>query len=414
MKYIERIAEAELVRKLESSGAVLIRGSKACGKTEMGRRLSKSVLEVDNETARVRELMDAAPEKLLEGEKPRLIDEWQLEQRLWNLVRREVDRGKKSGQFILAGSANPNDDVRMHSGAGRFTIMNLRPMTLFELGHSSGEVAMESLFSGKEISGRSKHKLDDLTTFAARGGWPSHIGKKLSAAMDANDAYVDLLSETDVPRVAEAKRDPIKVRALLSSLARNVSTMADIETLKVDINLDDGMSKPTIYEYLDALNRLMILDDVPAFNTHVRSTARLRKAAKRYLVDPSLAVSALGLNRDTLVDEIKYFGCLFENLVVRDLRVYAAAIKATPFHYRDASGLEVDSIIQKRNGEFIAIEIKLGNGRIPEAAKNLLAFKEKLANKSKLKGLAIVTGMGDAYTRKDGINVVPIGCLRSA
>ena len=415
MRYKKRITDVELQRKLKASGAVLIRGAKACGKTESAKQLAKSVLNADRD-GQIQALMHTAPQRLLLGETPRLIDEWQAQPKLWDFIRHEIDDRKKNAQFILTGSANPEESVKMHSGAGRFTLVDMRTMSWQELGFSSAKVRMSELFKGRNIDVYDNPTdLEFIIEKIIIGGFPSLMNKKMSQATDLNRAYVELLAEVDMSRVSEVRRDPIKVRSLLRSLARNTATLVDVSTLERDIQDVENISisRPTVYDYLDALNRLMILEDQPAWNTHLRSSYALRKSPKRHFTDVSLAVAALGADQESLLNDLNFSGFLFESLAIHDLRVYAQANDAKVFHFRDASGLEVDAIVQKYNGDWCAFEIKLGTGQIEEAAQSLNKFVS-LLNPQKVKppkSLNIITGTGISYTRNDGINVISLASL---
>ena len=415
MDYRKRISDAELQRKLEASGAVLIRGAKACGKTESAKQFAKSIIQVDRDE-QVQLLFDTAPKRLLMGETPRLIDEWQVIPKLWDLVRHEVDDRKKNAQFILTGSANPEENAKMHSGAGRFTIVDMRTMSWQELGMSTASVKLFDLFKGKPVEIHDKPaELELIVDQIIKGGFPSLMNSTVEQAMEVNRAYVELLAEVDMSRVSQNRRDPMKVRSLLKSLARNTSTLVDNVVLEKDIKSHEssGLSRPTIYDYLDALNRLMILEDQPAWNIHIRSSQTLRHSPKRHFTDVSLAVAALGADQQSLLNDLKFTGFLFESMVVHDLRVYGQANDAKVYHYRDSGGLEVDSIVQKYNGEWCAFEIKLGTGQIEEAAANLLRFASLVNSETgpAPKSLNIITGTGMSYTRKDGINVISIASL---
>jgi len=417
MKYFKRISDIELKRKLKASGALLIRGSKGCGKTESAKQFAKSVINFDtDEEAEL--LMKTAPQLVLLGETPRLIDEWQEHPKIWNYVRHEVDNRRKEGQFILAGSANPEERIKMHSGAGRFTTLNMKTMSWNELGFSTGKVSMKDLFkdSNEKIDVLDEGiSLEFIIEKIVIGGFPGLIGKNLSSAIDLNQSYLDMICEIDMSRVSNIKRDPIKVEKLIRSLARNTATLTNIKTLILDIGKNEKteISRPTIYQYLDALKRLMIVEEQPAWNTHIRSSVALRKTPKRHFCDVSLSVAALDGDEDTLLNDIKFTGFLFESLVIHDLNVYAQANNAKVYYYQDSSGLEVDAIVEKRNGDWIAFEIKLGIGQIEEAAKNLNKFASKI-DKTKVKppkSLNIITGTGMSYTRNDGINVISIGSI---
>ena len=415
MEYIKRISDTELQRKLEASGAVLIRGAKACGKTESAKQLAKSIIHIDRDE-QVQLLFDTAPKRLLMGETPRLIDEWQVIPKLWDLVRHEVDDRKKSGQFILTGSSNPEEDAKMHSGAGRFTIVDMRTMSWQELGISTAKIKLSDLFEGKSIELEdNRSELELIVNQIIKGGFPTLMNSTVNQAMEVNRAYVELLAEVDMSRVSQSRRDPIKIRSLLKSLARNTSTLVDNVVIEKDIKAHEstGLSRPTIYDYLDVLNRLMILEDQPAWNTHIRSSHTLRNSPKRHFTDVSLAVAALGANQQTLLNDLNFTGFLFESMVIHDLRVYGQANDAKVYHYRDSTGLEIDSIVQKYNGDWCAFEIKLGTGQIDDAASNLLRFAS-LINTEKCtppKSLNIITGTGMSYTRKDGVNVISLASL---
>ena len=410
MEYISRVTDKELQRKLNATGAILIRGCKACGKTESANQFAKSILEVDIDE-NVPFLMETAPKLLLEGDTPRLIDEWQEQPKLWNMIRHEVDKRKLPAQFILTGSANPDETVKIHSGAGRFTTLDMRTLSWQELGYSSGKISLKKLLEGENFDACSEHsELEFIIEKIIIGGYPSLIGKNISEANDINRSYINLLAEVDMSRVSNVKRDPMKVRNLLRSLARNTATTFETSALETDIFEKDNFSitRPTIYDYLDALERLMIIENQPAWNTHLRSSAMLRKASKRHLTDVSLAVAALGATQKSLLNDLKFTGFLFESLVIHDLRIYAQANDASVYHYRDSTNLEVDAIVQKYSGEWAAFEVKLGIGQIDEAAENLKKFAS-IIDTSKIatpKTLNIITGTGMSYTRKDGINVI--------
>lgn len=415
MSYVNRIIEDELVEKLSASGAVLIKGPKSCGKTETAKRFSKSFLEMDRDK-QVPVVMATNPHLLLAGDTPRLIDEWQEQPEIWNYVRHEVDDRKAKGQFILTGSANPTDEVKLHSGAGRFTVVQMDTMTWQELGYSTGIVKMSDLLLGSfpdfSDAGVSLEFIIDKMVI---GGWPTLLNERPENALRMNRGYVDLLCEVDMSRVSDVKRNPIKVRNLLRAIARNTATLVDNRTLEQDVKTSerDELSRNTISEYLDALSRLMILYEQPAFSPHIRSSASLRKSPKRHLCDTSLAVAALGLDGEALIKDLKFSGCLFESLATHELNVYAKANDATLFNYLDSYGLEIDAIVQKRNGDYAAFEIKLGVGYIDVAAQNLKNFAANI-NTTKMdlpKSLNIITGTGMTYRRPDGINVISLSAL---
>lgn len=415
MKYLNRISDSELQRKLESAGALLIRGPKACGKTESAKQFAHSILAVDQDE-QVPLLMETAPQRLLLGETPRLIDEWQEQPKIWNYVRHEIDNRKQTAQFILTGSANPDETVKMHSGAGRFTVLDMRTMSWQELGFSSGKASLKNIFEGKKVDIQDEPtELEFIVERIITGGFPALIGKNIEQAYDLNRAYIDLLAEVDMSRVSNTRRNPAKVRNLLRSLARNTATMVDVTSLEADIQEKEfkNISRPTIYDYLDALEQLMIIENQAAWNTHIRSSSSLRKTPKRHFTDVALAVAALGADKESLLNDLKFTGFLFESLATHELRIYAQANDAKVYHYRDSGGLEVDAIVQKHNGDWCAFEIKLGIGQIEEAAASLNKFVSILDGNSVKppKSLNIITGTGISYTRTDGINVISLASL---
>ena len=415
MAYVKRLIEGELLQKLAASGAVLIKGPKSCGKTETATQYAKSVVQMDGDP-QVPVIMATNPKLLLEGDTPRLIDEWQEQPEIWNYVRHEVDRRKSKGDFILTGSANPQEQVRLHSGAGRFTVVQMGPMTWQELGYSSGSVKLSELLLEKQLEFYEPAlALETIIERLCIGGWPSLINQNYETALNLNRGYIDLLCEVDMSQVSQTKRNPMKVLSLLRSLSRNVSTLVDNKTLERDIKLNEnsGLSINTLSDYLDALTKLMVLIEQPAFNPHIRSSASLRKSPKRHLCDPSLAIAALGLDKNALRRDVKYTGFLFESLAIQNLIVYAQLNDAKVFHYNDSYGKEVDAIVQKRNGDYALFEIKLGVGFIDEAAVSLKKFVANIdtENMALPKSLNIITGTGMSYRRPDGINVISLASL---
>jgi uncharacterized protein len=415
MAYLHRITDTELERKLHAAGAILIRGAKACGKTESARQFSKSMLEVDTDP-QVPLLIETAPSRLLLGNSPRLLDEWQEQPKLWDLVRHEVDKRAMPAQFILTGSANPDEKTKKHSGAGRFTTLDMRTMSWQELGYSTGKISMKALLEGGIVDVHDE--VTDLEFIVEKiiiGGFPGLINKSISQASDINRAYIDLLTDVDMSRVSDIRRDPIKVRNLLRSLARNTATTIETTSIEADIFEKESVtiSRPTIIDYLDTLERLMIIENQPAWNTHLRSSALLRKASKRHFTDVALAVAALGATKKSLLADLKFTGFLFESLAVHELRVYAQANDASVFHYRDSTNLEVDAIVQQYSGEYAAFEIKLGIGQIDAAATNLKKFASLIdtSQTQPPKSLNIITGTGISFTRTDGINVISLASL---
>jgi predicted AAA+ superfamily ATPase len=413
--YRARVVDGELRQRLRTSGAVLVEGPKACGKTETGRQVAASevLLDVD-EGARAAVAVD--PNLVLAGGTPRLIDEWQVEPRIWNHVRRAVDERKEPGQFILAGSAVPADDATRHSGAGRISRLRMRPMSLFESGLSNGSISLRDLLEGgRAKSGDSGVALADLAEAIARGGWPALQELTVEAAMENIADYLDDVCRTDINRVDGVHRDPTRVRRLLRSLARNVATHVAMTTLAADTaeNGDNPLKKHTVGEYLSALHRLFVVEDQPPWEPHLRSRSILRKSPKRHFVDPSLAASALGADPPALLRDLNLLGFLFESLVVRDLRIYSQGGRGQVQQFLDNKGLEVDAIIES-DGRWGAFEVKLGGeAPIEEAAANLLKFAGEVdTNRSgEPSALGVIVAGGYGYAREDGVQVVPITAL---
>jgi predicted AAA+ superfamily ATPase len=414
LEYYKRFADQALAERLKSAGAVLIEGTKGCGKTETAARIAGSIVRFDaDEQVRIR--MEIDPKSILTGAVPRLLDEWQEYPRIWSYVRREVDERKQKGQFILTGSATPDDKARRHSGAGRFSVIKMRPMSFFEKGWSTGEVSLAALLrSEAPVSESAPFELGELAEKMTLGGWPGLIGANAADGLRFVSDYVSLIAEVDLSKVSEKRRDPYKVTRLLQSLARNISTEVSLTALSRDTGgSDGGLNDETTAEYLSALERLMAVENLPAWNTHIRSADMLRKSPKRHFADPSLAVGALGLSVDKLTSDLNYFGLLFESLAIRDLKVYAAANGGNVFHYRDSRGLEIDAVVEYADGTWGAFEIKLGIGAADAAADNLLKFADKI-DTGKVKApaaLTVLTANGFAHRRPDGVNVAPLSAL---
>lgn len=408
MTYRARIADRELVRRLDANGAVVIEGVKACGKTATARQVAASEVLLDSDK-NARRALAVDPALVLEGAVPRLLDEWQIEPAIWNHVRRAVDDRGTSGQFILTGSAVPVDDIVRHTGAGRLTRLRLRPMSLFETGHSSGAVSLQQLLGGDSAAQlpESELPLAQLAEHIAVGGWPAHLQRSVNQSLQANRDYLNEICRVDVARVDGIRRDPVKVGRFLHSFARHVATYAATSTMAADLN------NHTANAYLSALERLMIIEDQPAWVPHLRSRSRLRCAPKRHYVDPSLAVAALRADPDSLLRDLNLFGLLFESLVVRDLRIYAQHGDTEVLQYRDNTGLEVDAVVQRPDGRWAAFEVKLGTGMIDHAAANLLRFARRVdtSRSGSPAALAVIVARGYGYVRPDGIHVIPIGAL---
>jgi predicted AAA+ superfamily ATPase len=385
----------------------VIEGPKGCGKTATARQIAASEVLFDVDA-------NARQAVAIDGPTPRLLDEWQIEPAIWNHVRRAIDDRSEPGQFILTGSAVPPDDITRHTGAGRITRLRMRPMSLFELGRSTGQISLEGLLEGTlSPSPDPGLSVADLTEEIALGGWPGLRGRSVSDGLLAVRDYLDEIARVDVSRVDASYRDPTRVARLLVSLARNVATHAAATTLAKDTGGADGPLKDdTAREYLGVLERLMVVEDQPAWAPHLRSKYRMRTAPKRHFVDPSLAVAALRATPDRLLEDLNLLGFLFESLVVRDLRVYAQAADAHVSQYRDSGGLEVDAIVEAGDGRWMAFEVKLGQGQIDAAATSLKRFAERIDTASgspALLGVIVATGYG--YRREDGVAVIPIGAL---
>ena len=409
-------------KKLRSKGAVLIEGPKWCGKTTTAEQQARSILYMDNPASFESNLQMAEidPGILLEGDTPRLVDEWQLAPKLWDTMRFEVDHRHQVGQFILTGSAVPSDEESMkHSGTGRFSWLTMRPMSLYESGESNGKVSLSHLFESREnIVATNSLRIDDIAFLICRGGWPFACSLQGDAALAQAFDYVDAVIKKDVSRVDGTNRNITTTRLLMRSYARNQGSQATIGTIVADMmtNDENEIGVKTAGSYLDALRKIFVIEDSEAWNPNLRSKTAIRTANTRYFIDPSIGTAVLGLGPKDLINDLNTMGLFFETLCVRDLRIFADALDGQVFHYRDKSGLECDAVIHLRNGRYGLVEIKLGGDRlINEGASNLLALVDKI-NTDKMKEpsfLMVLTGTGDfAYRRKDGVYVVPIGCLK--
>jgi uncharacterized protein len=413
MPYTPRIADLELEKRLKAAGAVLVEGPKACGKTETARQIANSevLLDVDKDA---RDAAELNPALILDGETPRLIDEWQLEPEIWNHVRRAVDDRVEPGQFILAGSARPADDETRHTGAGRISRLRMRPMSLYELGTGNGEISLAALLGGRPGEAADPGlELGDLAEAICRGGWPAFRALDLPDALRRVRDYLGEIPRGDIQRLGERHR-PERVTRLIESLARNVATPVTARTLAADASRpEDPVSDDAVAGYLSSLARLFVVEDQPAWQPHLRSRYRLRRAAKRHFVDPSLAVAALRAEPSALMRDLSFMGLLFESMAIRDLRIHAQAIDGEVEHYQDSSGLEVDAIVTA-GGSWGAFEVKLGGSRrVEEGAANLIKFKARIdtSKSGDPAVLAIVVATGYGYVRKDGVQVIPIGAL---
>lgn len=421
-EYRKRIADKILNIKLEGKGAILIEGPKWCGKTTTAEQFASSILYMDDPESKDQNIYMAeiSPKRLLTGNAPRLIDEWQLAPKLWDAIRFEVDHRGEMGQFILTGSAVPVDTKDItHSGTGRFSWLTMRPMSLYESGDSTGQVSLKALFSGEtEIDGESTLKIERLAFLVCRGGWPQSINMRDEIALNQAMDYYDAVVRSDINRADQVQKNPERVQRLMKSYARNQGSQVSNAVLVQDIETNDGFSinEITIASYLNALRKIFVIEDMPAWNPNLRSKTAIRSSDTRYYVDPSIAVAALGIGPEDLLNDLKTFGFLFETLCVRDLRVFADALNGKVYHYRDKNGQECDAVIHLRNGKYGLIEIKLGGSKlIEEGAASLKAMRLKIDTDKMHEPsfLMVLTGTGDyAYRRKDGVYVVPIGCLK--
>lgn len=409
--YLPRVVDAELAELLQTVGAVVVEGPRASGKTATAMRAARSqiLFDVDDNARR---LAGIDPAAVLDGEAPRLIDEWQLEPSVWNHVRRAVDRRRLPGQFILTGSAVPADDATRHTGAGRFARLRMRPMSLFESGLSGGEVSLAGLLEGVEQrAGRADMPIARVAELICSGGWPGNLGSTLPRTLRANRAYLDEIRRADVAAVSGKSRDPVKVGQLLRSLARNVATPVSMSTLATDIqDSAPSLKSDTVAEYLDALERLMVVETQRAWSPHLRSRQSLRTTPVKHFVDPSLAVAALVATPERLLADLEFLGLLFESLVIRDLRAYAQAADAEVFHYREKDGLEVDAVVETADGRWAAFEIKLGERWVDAGARNLRRLAERVQG-SAPSALAVIVPSGYGTWRRGEVGTIPIGTL---
>lgn len=417
-KYLPRISDRQLALLLEATGAVLIEGAKWCGKTSSARQYANSVLYMQDPDSRNAYMRTAEmkPSLLLEGNTPRLLDEWQDAPVLWDAVRHQVDMRQKSGQFILTGSAVPTDEEIHHSGAGRISRMRMRPMSLFESMESNGSISLASLFDGEtDVAGISNISIEHMAYLICRGGWPASVGKSEQASLLTAHSYVDAIINKDTHRVDGVEKNPDRVRLLLRSLSRNITTLATAQTIIGDVAANEmSITDKTYTSYINALRRIFVVEDLPAWQPSLRSKTAIRTAEKRHFVDPSIATSVLKVKPNMLLKDFEYFGFLFEALCTRDIRVYAEACDGKVYHYRDKNGLEADMIIQLDDGRWAPVEVKMGSKQIDEAAAHLRKLREKV-NTDKMgepSFLMVLTAGEFAYRRDDGVVVVPLGCLK--
>ncbi len=422
MKYLPRIVDTIISEKMSTFGALLIEGPKWCGKTMTASQHCKSIFNLGDPSQNFnnRTLARTDISLVLRGEKPRLIDEWQEVPPIWDAVRMEVDKSNDKGQFILTGSATPNRKGVLHSGAGRIGRLKMRTMSLYESGDSSGQISLEALCNGHlDNVFVGDNGLNEIIELIMRGGWPANIGTAAKQAAQVSQDYIQAVIEDDVSSIDGVKRDTSKMLLLLRSLARNESTTATISTLSKDVVASDvaEIHRTTVNEYLDIFKRMFLTDNIPPFSSELRSSTRLKKAEKRHLADPSLACALLRATPEKLLKDLNTLGFLFESLCMRDLRVYAESFDAHLYHYQDYNNDEIDAVIELRDGEWCAFEIKLGANKIDEAADNLLKIQKKLEADTKArapKTLCVICGLTNAaYQRKDGVFVVPITALKN-
>ncbi|MDO5061736.1 MAG: DUF4143 domain-containing protein [Peptostreptococcaceae bacterium] len=420
-EYMPRIVDQILEERLGFKGAILIEGPKWCGKTTTARQFSKSMISMDQPdlTKQYLEVADLNPLQLLQGETPRLIDEWQIAPNLWNAVRYEVDQRDDFGQFILTGSSVPVElNSTAHTGTGRISRLYMRPMSLFESGESSGTISLKELFDGKNIGAQDNHTLEDIAFLICRGGWPRSVGLSEKNALFQAIDYFEAVTSNDVSRVDNVKRDKEKVKRVLRSYARNIATQTSLETIRQDIitNIQDTFDNSTLYSYLDALKKIFIIEDSPSWNPNLRSKTSIRTTDTRYFVDPSIAAAALGIGPKDLLNDLNSMGLFFENLCIRDLRIYADALDGGIYHYRDKNDLECDAVIHLRDGSYGLIEIKMGGDRlIEEGATNLKKLSSKIDTDRMHEPaflMVLCAKAPFAYKREDGVWVVPVCCLK--
>ena len=419
MKYLPRVVDSEIDELMEIMGAVLIEGCKWCGKSTTGSHHAKSIIEFQNPDKKQEydEIKNTKPSLFLKGEKPRMFDEWQMYPVVWDSIRTDVDHSRLKGQYILTGSAKPSEGQIMHTGTGRISRVLMRPMSLFESGESTGEVSFNDILEGKDISGVSNLSLEDIASIIIRGGWPASIEVKSDAKYRFAQEYVKSLIHEEVKKVDNVERNPEKMRNVLRSLARNISTPVSNTTLENDVknSFDDDISRPTLADYLNTLEKLFVIEDINVTNLNFRSKYAIRTRPKKYFVDPSIATAILEMKPNDLIKDLNTFGFMFESLCIRDLKIYTQHYGGDITFYRDEKDFEIDAILRTSSGKWGAIEIKLGAGYIDLAANNLLKFKNRVDIKKcgEPSFLMVLTGANYSYKRDDGVYVVSIGTLKN-
>lgn len=419
MKYLPRVVDSEIDELMEIMGAVLIEGCKWCGKSTTGSYHAKSIIEFQNPDKKQEydEIKNTKPSLFLKGEKPRMFDEWQMYPVIWDSIRTDVDHSRLKGQYILTGSAKPSEGQIMHTGTGRISRVLMRPMSLFESGESTGEVSFNDILEGKDISGVSNLSLEDIASIIIRGGWPASIEVKSDAKYRFAQEYVKSLIHEEVKKVDNVERNPEKMRNVLRSLARNISTPVSNTTLENNVknSFDDYISRPTLADYLNTLEKLFVIEDINVTNLNFRSKYAIRTRPKKYFVDPSIATAILEMKPNDLIKDLNTFGFMFESLCIRDLKIYTQHYGGDITFYRDEKDFEIDAILRTSSGKWGAIEIKLGAGYIDLAANNLLKFKNRVDIKKcgEPSFLMVLTGANYSYKRDDGVYVVSIGTLKN-
>lgn len=414
MVYLNRAVDAGVSELLSAMGGVLLEGARGCGKTSTGLHHAHSDIRLDT-SAELRQLASLNPGALLQGAVPRLVDEWQLAPDLWNVVRHEIDTRQLKGQFILSGSSTPPEDPSRHSGAGRIGRIRMRTMSLAENGQSTHQVSLADMREGAAVSGTSTLTYRQLADLSVTGGWPGLLNATPRQALAFNRSYCEDLCATEIQQGSGVRHDPIRMRRLLASVARNISGEATMQSLASDV-AGDGASftAETARRYLDSLAAIFVYEELPAWSVALRSKSRLRSSAKLHFVDPALACAALNINSERLAGDPEFFGQVFESMVVRDLRALASADGGVVYHYRDNTGLEIDAIIEYTDGSWAAIEVKLGNSRVSQAEKNLMTLRDARVDTDKVGApsfLAVITGTEHAYTLPSGVHVIPLGVL---
>ncbi len=419
MNYLPRIVDTEIKELLEIMGAVQIEGCKWCGKSTTAAHYAQSIIEFQNPDRKSEydNIKNTKPSLFLKGNKPRLFDEWQMYPVVWDCVRTDLDHTRLKGQYLFTGSAKPMENETMHTGTGRISKVLMRPMSLYESGESTGEVSLQDIFNNKDIEGVSNLSLEDLASLIVRGGWPAVLDVKSNAKYRIATEYVKRLINEEVTKVDGVERNPEKMLNVLRSLARNITTQVSITTIEADVKntFENDVSRPTVADYLNTLERLFVIEEMHATNLNLRSKYALRTTPKKYFVDPSLAAAILEIKPNDLINDLKTFGIMFEALCIRDLKIYAQSHGGNITFYRDEKDFEVDAIIRTSSGKWGAVEIKLGDGYIEDAAQNLLKFKDKvdITKCGQPAFLMVLTGTSYSYKRDDGVYVVSIGTLKN-